>query len=81
MTALDPSTANERAPMTALRRTALFAGVSYVLSFASIPTLTLYRAVHDPNYLISPGPDTPVILGGVLEIIVALACVGTAIFL
>ena len=81
MTALDPSTANERAPMTALRRTALFAGVSYVLSFASIPTLTLYRAVHDPNYLISPGPDTPVILGGVLEIIVALACVGTAICL
>jgi hypothetical protein len=52
-----------------------------VISFVSIPTLALYGAVHDPNYMVNPGPDTPVLLGGVLEIIVALAGIGTAIFL
>jgi hypothetical protein len=67
--------------MTWLRKTALFAGISYVISFCSIPTLTLYSAVHDPNYMVSPGPDTPVLLGGVLEIIVGLACIATTIFL
>ena len=37
--------------------------------------------VRDPNYVVGPGPDTPVIFGGVLEIIVALACIGTAVVL
>jgi len=81
MTTIDRTTATKRVPMTSLRKTALFAGLSYVISFCSIPTLTLYRAVHDPNYMVNPGPDTPVLLGGVLEIIVALAGIGTAIFL
>jgi len=39
----------------------------------SIPTLSLYVSIHDPNYIVGPGPDTPVIIGGILEIIVALA--------
>jgi hypothetical protein len=81
MTAIERTTATQRVPMTSLRKTALFAGLSYVISFVSIPTLTLYTAVHDPNYLVSQGPDTPVLLGGVLEIIVALAGIGSAIFL
>ncbi len=81
MTTIDRTTATNRVPMTWLRKTALFAGLSYVISFVSIPTLTLYSAVHDPNYMASPGPDTPVLLGGVLEIIVALAGIGSAIFL
>jgi hypothetical protein len=62
-----------------LRLTALFAGVLYLLTFVSIPTLSLYGAVHDPNYVAGPGPDTPVIIGGILEIIVALAGIGTAV--
>ena len=41
----------------------------------------LYGPVRDPNYIVGPGPDTPVIFGGVLEIIVALACIGTAVVL
>src|SRR5215210_4911455 len=81
MTITDRTTATKRAPMTWLRKSALFAGVSYLVSFVSIPTLGLYVAVHDPNYLVSPGPDTPVILGGVLEIIVALAGIASAVFL
>jgi len=67
--------------MDSLRKTALIAGVFYVITFVSIPTLALYGAVHDPNYMVGPGPDTPVVLGGVLEIIVALAGIGTAVVL
>jgi len=46
-----------------------------------IPTLALYGQVHDPNYVVGPGPDTPIIIGGVLEVIVALAGIGTAVVL
>lgn len=67
--------------MTSLRRTALVAGGLYLVTFASIPTLALYGPVRDPNYIIGPGPDTAAIVGGVLEMIVALACIGTAVAL
>jgi hypothetical protein len=77
----DRTTATKRAPMDSLRKTALVAGVFYLLTFISIPTLTLYGPVHDPNYFVGPGSDTPVIIGGVLEVIVALAGIGTAIVL
>ena len=63
------------------RRTALVAGMFYLLTFVSIPTLALYAPVHDPNYVVGPGPDTGVLFGGILEIIVALAGIGTAISL
>ncbi len=63
------------------RKTALVAGVLYLLTFVSIPTLFLYVPVHDPKYIVGPGPDTAVIFGGVLEIIVALAGIGTAVAL
>jgi hypothetical protein len=67
--------------MSPLRKTALVAGVFYLLTFVSIPTLALYGQVHDPNYIVGPGPDTPIIIGGVLEVIVALAGIGTAVVL
>ena len=68
--------------MSPLRKTALAAGVCYLLTFVSIPTLALYGPVrNDPNYVVGPGPDTAVRLGGLLEIIVALAGVGTAVAL
>jgi hypothetical protein len=56
-----------------LRKTALVAGVLYLLTFVSIPTLFLYVPVHDPNYILGPGPDTGVFVGGIAEVIVALA--------
>jgi hypothetical protein len=72
----------KRAPMNSLRKTALISGVLYLLTFVSIPILALYNSVlNDPNYILGPGPDTPVIFGGILEIIVALACIGTAVAL
>ena len=35
----------------------------------------------DPNFIVSAAPNTPILIGGVLEIIVALAGIGTAVAL
>ncbi len=67
--------------MDSNRKTSLVAGALYLLTFVSIPTLWLYGAVHDPNYIVGPGPDTAVITGGILEIVVALTCIGSAVVL
>ena len=64
---------------TLARKTALAAGILYLLTFVSIPIGFLYSAVlNDPNYIVGSGQDTAVIIGGILEIIVALAGIGTA---
>ena len=69
-------------PVDLERPTSLAAGVLYLITFVSIPTLFLYDTVHtDPNFINGPGPDNPVIVGGVLELIVALAGIGTAVAL
>jgi hypothetical protein len=67
--------------MSPLRKTALVAGVLYLLTFVSIPTLFLYGAVKGANYIVGAGPDTAVIVGAILEMIVALAGIGTAVAL
>ena len=67
--------------MTSTRRTALIAGALYLLTFVSIPILFLYGPVREADYILGPGPDTRVFIGGVLEIIVALAGIGTAVAL
>jgi hypothetical protein len=68
--------------MSPNRKTSLAAGVLYLLTFVSIPTLFLYDQVrHNPKYILGPGPDTAVLVGGILEIIVALAGLGTAVAL
>ena len=81
MTTAVRTTTTKRASMTSLRKTALVAGVLYLLTFVSIPTLFLYAAVKSPNYIVGPGPDTAAIVGGILEMIVALAGIGTAVVL
>jgi hypothetical protein len=63
------------------RKTALIAGVIYLLTFVSIPTLWLYAPIHISNYIISDGPDTKVIIGAILELIVGLAGIATAVVL
>ena len=68
--------------MSSHRKTSLAAGVLYLLTFVSIPILFLYDQVrHNPKYILGPGPDTAVLVGGILEIIVALAGLGTAVAL
>lgn len=69
-------------PMNSLRKTSLVAGVCYLLTFVSIPApFLLYAAVRAPNFIVGAGPDTPVFVGAILEIIVALCGIGTAVAL
>ena len=49
--------------MNSRRKHSLAAGVFYLLTFVSIPTLALYRDVRAPSFVTGAGPDGPVILG------------------
>jgi hypothetical protein len=69
-------------PMSSLRKTSLVAGVCYLLTFVSIPAqFLLYAAVRAPNFIVGAGPDTPVFVGAILDMIVALCGIGTAVAL
>ena len=75
-------TTAKRVPMDSLRKTALVAGVFYLITFISIPTLALYGPVKNHrDWILSSGSHTGVLVGGVLEVIVALAGIGTAVTL
>ena len=68
--------------MTSTRKTALVAGVFYLITFISIPTLALYGPVRNHrDWILSSGGHTAVLVGGFLEVIVALAGIGTAVTL
>ncbi len=69
--------------MTSERRTALVAGILYLVTFASaIPAVFLLDPVlSNPDYVIGPGADTQVRFGGLLDLVNALACIGTAVAL
>ena len=83
MTVIDRTTETKRVPMDSLRKTALVGGALYVITFAtSIPGRLLNAPVrNDPNYLLGPGADTQVLFAGFLDLLVALACIGTAVAL
>jgi Domain of unknown function (DUF4386) len=75
-------TAAKRVPMDSMRKTALVAGVFYLITFISIPTLALYGPVmNHRDWILSSGTHTGVLAGGFLEVIVALAGIGTAVTL
>ena len=68
--------------MSSIRKTALVAGVFYLITFISIPTLALYGPVKNHrDWILSSSAGTAVLVGGFLEVIVALACIGTAVTL
>jgi hypothetical protein len=82
MTTTTRITAAKGVPMTSLRKTALVAGIFYLITFISIPTLALYAPVkHHRDWILSSGGHTAVLVGGFLEVIVALASIGTAVTL
>ena len=83
MTITSPTAATSAIPVDPLRRTAFLAGALYLTTFAaSIPALfVLDPVLSDPNYIVGPGADTRVVLGGLLDIVNALACIGTAVVL
>ncbi len=65
------------------RRLAIAAGVLYLITHVtSVPAAFLYGPVlNNPDYIVGPGPDTRVLWGGFLEVVCALAIVGTAVAL
>ena len=67
--------------MSPIRKTSLVAGMIYLITFVSIPTLSLYAPIRVMGYISSSAPSTPVIIGCILEIVVGLGCIGTAVVL
>ena len=78
-----PTAAPSRAPMGSTRKTALVAGMFYLITFAaSIPAVVLLGPVlNHADYIVSSGADTRVLWGCFLDVVNALACVGTAVAL
>ncbi len=71
-------------PADPLRRTAFVAGALYLATFAaSIPARFYFLdpVLSDPEYVLGSGGDTRVVAGGVLDMVNALACIGTAVVL
>jgi hypothetical protein len=65
------------------RKTAFVAGTFYLITFASsIPALILLGPVlHNPDYIVSAGTDTRILWGCLLDVVNALAAVGSAVAL
>jgi Domain of unknown function (DUF4386) len=84
MTGTDRTTASGRVPMDPLRRTAMIAGALYLLTFASSIPARFYfldPVLNDARYIVGSGADTRVLVGGLLDMVNALACIGTAVVL
>jgi hypothetical protein len=65
-----------------MRRTSLAAGLLYLTTFVSIPTLVLYGGVRtDRDFVLGAGSDAGVRLAAFSEVVVALAGIGTAVVL
>jgi hypothetical protein len=76
----EPASRHRMGPM---RKTALAAGILYLITFVSIPTLKLYKPVKDHvgTFILGGGSDTGLLLGALSEVVVGLAGIGTAVVL
>jgi hypothetical protein len=82
MTATTPAPATSRATPDPMRQRARIAGVLYLVTFVSIPTLALYNPVRDrADFILGAGSDTGVLWGALSEVIVGIAGIGTAVVL
>jgi hypothetical protein len=74
------ATPSTRDPM---RRTARIAGVLYLLTFVSIPTLGLYKPVKDHvgTFVLGAGSTSGVMWAALSEVVVGLAGISTAVVL
>ncbi len=82
MTTITAPTAARRAPVDWTRNNARAAGILYLITFAaSIPAAFYFLTpvLTDPNYIIGSGDDTRVIIGCLLDVVNALAAIGTAV--
>lgn len=68
---------------TSPRKIAAITGALYLITFvSSIPAVLMITPIlSDPSYIVSAGADTQVIVGSLLDLVNALACIGTAVVL
>ena len=65
-----------------MRTRARTAGILYLITFVSMPTLAVYQPVRQQaDFILGAGSDTGVLWGALSEVIVAIAGVGTAVVL
>ncbi|MGV1010386.1 MAG: DUF4386 domain-containing protein [Dermatophilaceae bacterium] len=78
-----PTKTDASGGMDPMRRTALTAGILYLVTFVSIPTLVLYQPVKDAvgGFVLGAGSDTGVLWGAFSEVVVGLAGIATAVVL
>ncbi len=79
-----PTRDHGKVPMDPVRRIALLGGALYLLTFASSMPARFYfldPVLSDAAYVVGSGADTRVLVGGLLDMVNALACIGTAVVL
>ena len=84
MTITGRTAAPTRTRMDPLRKTAFLGGALYLITFASSIPARFYfldPVLSDPAYIGSSGAETRVLVGGLLDMVNALACIGTAVVL
>ncbi|WP_165554450.1 DUF4386 family protein [Kribbella capetownensis] len=69
--------------VSTLRRTAIVAGLFYLATeVTSIPALLLHQPVlRNGNYIAGANADNSVLLGGFFELLLVVACIGSAVTL
>ena len=77
------ASAAHRGPTDPTRKTALVAGILYLITYASsIPAALLLGATLDtPNYILGAGADGPIRLAALFDIVNGLTAFGTAVAL
>ena len=82
MTTTVQTSAGTRPTPDPMRRTSRAAGILYLLTFVSMPTLMLFQPVQDgAGFVLGGGNDTGVLWGSFSEVVVALTGIGTAVVL
>jgi hypothetical protein len=82
MSTTTPLAAATRPATDPLRRTARAAGILYLVTFVSMPTLMVFQPVRDgAEFVLGTGSTTGVLWGSFSEVVVALAGIGTAVVL
>lgn len=76
------TTTTRRAPNDWTRKYAFATGLFYLITFAASIPAALYfitPVLNDPNYIVSSGADTRVVIGCLLDAVNALAGIGSAV--
>jgi Domain of unknown function (DUF4386) len=81
-TTVAPTSTSRRAPADWTRKYAFATGLFYLITFAaSIPAAFYFLTpvLDDPAYIVGAGADTRVVIGCLLDVVNALAAIGSAV--